>query len=134
MRLTTLRVPRHQRTTTPQRLGEGLYIPSYLEEAIPDDPILQVKVARALQVQEMNTRRCFICNRPGHLAWDHQEWEEKNGIRPLPVQGPTPNQLTPGKNKQKPSQPGRPGPQQSREGTLLEPGCLFQVHWPQKLG
>ena len=27
---------------------EGLYIPSYLEEAILDDPVLQVKVARAL--------------------------------------------------------------------------------------
>ena len=27
---------------------EGLYIPSYLEEAIPDDPVLQVRVARAL--------------------------------------------------------------------------------------
>ena len=27
---------------------EGLYIPSYLEEAIPDDPILQVRVAHAL--------------------------------------------------------------------------------------
>ena len=27
---------------------EGLYIPSYLEEAIPDDLVLQVKVARAL--------------------------------------------------------------------------------------
>ena len=87
---------------------EGLYIPSYLEEAIPDDPVLQVRVARALQVQEMNTRRCFTCNRPGHLVRDHQEWEEKNGIRPLPAQGPTPNQLTPGKNKPNPSQPGWP--------------------------
>ena len=28
--------------------NEGLYIPSYLEEAIPDDPVLQVKVAHAL--------------------------------------------------------------------------------------
>ena len=27
---------------------EGLYIPSYLKEAIPDDPVLQVKVACAL--------------------------------------------------------------------------------------
>ena len=27
---------------------EGLYIPSYLEEAIPDDPVLQVRVAHAL--------------------------------------------------------------------------------------
>ena len=27
---------------------EGLYIPSYLEEAIPDNPVLQVKMARAM--------------------------------------------------------------------------------------
>ena len=27
---------------------EGLYIPSYLEEAIPDDPVLQVKMAHAM--------------------------------------------------------------------------------------
>ena len=32
----------------PHKEDEGLYIPSYLEEAIPDDPVLQVKVARAL--------------------------------------------------------------------------------------
>ena len=84
-------------------------IPSYLEEAIPDDPVLQVRVAHDLRVQEMNTRRCFTCNRPGHLVWDHQEWEEKNGIRPLQAQGPTPNQSTPGKNKPNPFQPGWPG-------------------------
>ena len=94
----------------PPKEDEGLYIPSYLEEAIPDDPILQIKVACTLQVQEMNTRRCFTCNRPGHLMWDHQEWEEINGIRPLPAQGPTQNQSTPGKNKPNPSQPGWPGP------------------------
>ena len=34
----------------PPKKDEGLYIPSYLEEAIPDDPALQVKVARALRV------------------------------------------------------------------------------------
>ena len=89
---------------------EGLYIPSYLEEAIPDDPVLQVKVARALRVQEMNSRRCFTCNRPGHLAWDHQEWEEKNGIRSLQPKGPPLNKLAPEKAKQKPSQPGQLGP------------------------
>ena len=89
---------------------EGLYIPSYLEEAIPDDPVLQVKVAHALQVQEMNSRRCFTCNRPGHLTRDHQEWEEKNGIRPLQLKGPPLNKSAPEKAKQKPSQPGRPGP------------------------
>ena len=89
---------------------EGLYIPSYLEEAIPDDPVLQVKVARALPVQEMNSRRCFTCNRPGHLVRDHQEWEEKNGIRPLQSKGPTLNKAASEKAKQKPSQPGRLGP------------------------
>ena len=85
---------------------EGLYIPSYLKEAIPDDPVLQVKVARALRVQEMNSRRCLTCNRPGHLTWDHKEWEEKNGIRPLQLKGPPLNKSAPEKAKQKPSQPG----------------------------
>ena len=89
---------------------EGLYIPNYLEEAIPDDPILQVRVARALRVQEMNFRRCFTCNRPGHLTRDHQEWEEKNGIRPLQLKGPSLNKSAPEKAKQNPSQPRWQGP------------------------
>ena len=89
---------------------EGLYIPSYLEEAIPDNPTLQVKVACTLQVQEMNSRRCFTCNRSSHLAWDHQEWEEKNGIRPLQSKGSTPSQVASEKARPKPSQPGWPGP------------------------
>ena len=71
----------------PPKEDEGLYIPSYLEEAIPDDPVLQVKVAHALRVQEMNSRRCFTCNRPGHLARDHQEWEEKMGSGPSSQRG-----------------------------------------------
>ena len=94
----------------PPKEDEGLYIPSYLEEAIPDDPALQVKVARALRIQEMNSRRCFTCNRPGHLARDHQEWEEKNGIRPLQSKGPIPNRAATEKARPKPSQPGWPGP------------------------
>ena len=89
---------------------EGLYIPSYLEEAILDDPVLQVKVARALRVQEMNSRRCFTCNRPGHLARDHQEWEEKNGIRPLQSKGPPLNKAASEKAQQKPSQLSWPRP------------------------
>ena len=94
----------------PPKEDEGLYIPSYLEEAIPDDPALQVKVARTLQVQEMNSRRCFTCNRPSHLARDHQEWEEKNGIRPLQSKGPAPNRTASEKARPKPPQPGWPGP------------------------
>ena len=99
-----------QEVEPPPKEDEGLYIPSYLEEAIPDDPVLQVKMAHALQVQEMNSRRCFTCNRPGHLTRDHQEWEEKNGIRPLQSKGPTLNKAASEKAKQKPSQPGQPGP------------------------
>ena len=104
---------------------EGLYIPSYLEEAIPDEPVLQVKVARALRVQEMNSRRCFTCNRPGHLARDHQEWEEKNGIRPLQSKGPPLNKAASEKAKQNPLSPVSWDLPQSREGTLPEPRCFF---------
>ena len=89
---------------------EELYIPSYLEEAIPDDPVLQVRVAHALRVQEMNSKRCYTCNRPGHLARDHQEGEEKNGIRPLQPKGPPQNKSVPEKAKQKTSQPSQLGP------------------------
>ena len=54
-----------------QEDDEGLFIPSYLEEALPDDPTLQVKMAHATQAQEVETRRCFTCNQPGHLQRDH---------------------------------------------------------------
>ena len=118
----------------PPKEDEGLYIPSYLEEAIPDDPALQVKVARALRVQEMNSRRCFTCNRPGHLAWDHQEWEEKNGIRPSSRRGQLQTERPRRRPDQNPLSPDGQGLPRSREGTILEPGCFFQVHWPQELG
>ena len=109
----------------PPKEDESLYIPSYLEEVIPDDPVLQVKVAHALRVQEMNSRRCFTCNRPGHLARDHQEWEEKNGIRPSSRRG----QLQTEQPRRRPDQnllsPDGQGLPWSREGTLPEPRCFF---------
>ena len=45
-----------------QEDDEGLFIPSYLEEALPDDPVLQVKMAHAMSAEEVDTRRCFTCN------------------------------------------------------------------------
>ena len=54
-----------------QEDDEGLFIPSYLEEALPDDPTLQVKMACTMWAQEMETWRCFTCNKPGHLQRDH---------------------------------------------------------------
>ena len=58
---------------------DGLYIPSYLEEAAPNDPVLQVRLARAMRALEKETRRCYQCNQQGHLQKDCKEPEEKNG-------------------------------------------------------
>ena len=70
-----------------QEDDEGLFIPSYLEEALPDDPTLQVKMAHAMQAQEVETRRCFTCNKPGHLQRDHWKYEEKTGPDPYSQRG-----------------------------------------------
>ena len=71
-----------------QEDDEGLYIPSCLEEAIPNDPVLQVKMAHAMRAQEVETRGCFTCNPPGHLQRDHWKYEEKNGNGSLQPKGP----------------------------------------------
>ena len=90
-----------------QEDDEGLFIPSYLEEALPDDPVLQVKMAHAMQAQEVETRRCFTCNQQGHLQRDHWKYEEKNGIGPLQPKGPPLNKSAPERVKSKPARPGQ---------------------------
>ena len=90
-----------QEVESSHKEDEGLYIPSYLEEAISDDPVLQVRVAHALRVQEMNSRRCFTCNRPGHLTRDHQEWEEKKWDQAPPAEGASSKQVCPRKGQAK---------------------------------
>ena len=131
MRLVALRIPCLMRILTPQEVepshkeDEGLYIPSYPEEAIPDDPVLQVRVACALRGQEMNSKRCFTCNRSGHLTRDHQEWKEKNGIRPLQLKGPPSNSWSQRRPSKSPLSPVSRGLPQSRESTLFEPRCFF---------
>ena len=67
---------------------DGLYIPSYLEEAAPNDPVLQVGLARAMRAHEKETRRCYRCHQQGHLQKDCKEAEEKNGRGPLSSKGP----------------------------------------------
>ena len=86
---------------------EGLLIPSYLEEALPNDPILQVKMARAMRAQEVKTRRCFTCNQQGHLQRDHWKYEEKNGTGPLQPKGPPLNKSAQERVKSKPPPPGQ---------------------------
>ena len=89
-----------------QEDDEGLFIPSYLEEALPDDPVLQVKMACAMWAQEVETRRCFTCNQQGHLQRDHWKYEEKNGNGPLQLKGPPLNKSAQEKVKAKPPLPG----------------------------
>ena len=90
-----------------QEDDEGLFIPSYLEEAIPDDPVLQMKMAHAMRAQEVETRRCFTCNQLGHLQRDHWKYEEKNGNGPLQPKGPPLNKLAQERAKAKPPSSGR---------------------------
>ena len=85
-----------------QEDDKGLLIPSYLEEALPNDPVLQVKMAHAMQAQEVETRRCFTCNQQGHLQRDHWKYEEKNGNGPLQPKGPPLNKLAQERVKAKP--------------------------------
>ena len=85
-----------------QEDDEGLFIPSYLEEALPDDPVLQVKMARAMWAQEVETRRCFTCNQEGHLQRDQWKYEEQNGTGPLQPKGPPLNKSVQERVKLKP--------------------------------
>ena len=90
------------RAESSQEDDEGLFIPSYLEEALPNDPVLQVKMAHAMWAQEVETRRCFTCNQQGHLQRDHWKYEEKNGTGPLQLKGPPLNKSAQERVKSKP--------------------------------
>ena len=90
-----------------QEDDEGLFIPSYLEEALPNDPVLQVKMAHAMRAQEVETRRCFTCNQQGHLQRDHWKYEEKNRTGYLQPKGPPLNKSAQERVKSKPPLPGQ---------------------------
>ena len=72
-----------------QEGDEGLYIPSFLEEALGGDCSLQVKMAHTMQAQEKRDRKCFLCQSADHLMKDH--YQEKNGMGPLQPKGPLQN-------------------------------------------
>ena len=84
-----------------QEDDERLFIPSYLEEALPDDPTLQVKMAHAMWDQEVETRRCFTCNQPGHLQRDHWKYEEKKWDQAPAAKGASPKQVSSREGKAK---------------------------------
>ena len=72
-----------------QEEDEGLYIPSFLEEALGGDGNLQIKMAHTMQAQERHNRKCFICQSGNHLMKDH--YKEKNRVGPLQLKGPLQN-------------------------------------------
>ena len=63
-----------------QEEDEGLYIPSFLEEALGGDGNLQIKMAHTMQAQERHDKKCFICQSGDHLMKDH--YKEKMGWGP----------------------------------------------------
>ena len=70
---------------------EGLFIPSFLEEALGGDDNLKIKMARTMQAQERQERKCFICQSPDHLMRDHYQGKNRKG--PLQPKGPPQNKL-----------------------------------------
>ena len=74
-----------------QEGDEGLYIPSFLEEALGGDSNFQIKMAHTMQAQEKRNRKCFICQSADILMKDH--YKGKNGIGPLQLKGPPQNKL-----------------------------------------
>ena len=90
-----------------QEDDEGLFIPSYLEEALPDDPTLQVKNGPCHVGPGNGDQEMLTCNKPGHLQKDHWKYEEKTGTRPLQPKGPPQNKSAQERAKPKPSQPGQ---------------------------
>ena len=120
-----------------QEDDEGLFIPSYLEEALPDDPTLQVKMAHAMWAQEVETRRCFTCNQPGHLQRDHWKYEEKNGTGPLQLKGPSQNKSAQERAKPKPFCWSKHIPSKSskvKRAPYLNPDAFYRFIGPKNLG
>ena len=68
-----------------QEGDEGLFIPSFLEEALGGDGNLQIKMAHTMQAQEKRDRRCFICQSVDHLMRDH--YQGKMGWGPYSRRG-----------------------------------------------
>ena len=79
----------HSEVELTQEDDEGLFIPSFLEEALGGDGNLQIKMAHTMQAQERQERRCFICQSPDHLMRDH--YQGKNGKGSLQLKGPPQN-------------------------------------------
>ena len=55
----------HLEVEPTQEEDEGLYIPSFLEEALGGDGNLQIQMAHTIQGQERCNKKCFLCQSGG---------------------------------------------------------------------
>ena len=121
-----------------QEDDEGLFIPSYLEEALPNDPTLQVKMACAMWAQEVETRRSFTCNQPGYLQRDHWKYEEKKWNWAPAAKGASPKQVSSREGKAKtPSARANHIPSKSskvKRALYLNPDAFYRFIGPKNLG
>ena len=113
-----------------QEGDEGLFIPSFLEEALGGDGNLQIKMARTMQVQEKHDRKCFICQSPDHLMRDH--YQGKNGKGPLQLKGPKTSWLMRWPQTLRPVELHPTEPLQSEGCAVSKPRPLLSVYRSQK--
>ena len=64
----------------------GLYIPDFLGEANDGEWGLTIRIVRAIQVDEQQQKRCFVCQSPDHFVRNCPQ--AKNVRRPLQPKGP----------------------------------------------
>ena len=76
-----------------QEEDEGLYIPSFLEEALGDGN-LQIKMAHTMQAQGKREKKCFICQSGDHLMKDHYKKKKWDGAPA--AKGASPKQVSSG--------------------------------------
>ena len=116
-----------------QEGDEGLYIPSFLEEALGGDCNLQIKMAHTMQAQEKCDRKCFICQSEDHLMKDHYKGKMEQG--PYSQRGlPKTSWLTRWPKPLCPVKQHLREPLQSEGCTLSKSQLLLSVYRSQKLG
>ena len=84
----------HLEVEPTQEEDEGLYIPSFLEEALGGDGNLQIKMAHTIQAQERRDKKCFLCQSPDHLMKDHYKVKKWGGAHT--AKGASPKQVSSG--------------------------------------
>ena len=108
----------HLEVEPTQEEDEGLYIQSFLEEALGGDCNLQIKMAHTIQAQERHDKKSFICQSGDHLMKDH--YKGNNRVGPLQLKGPSQNKSTQSSNIS-----GSPSKVKGVPYLNLDPYCWF---------